>query len=72
MVVQWWVIGVFSDIELVLECFVCVMIKIYWDCDFLLDFRQFMFFKFCGEEQDFEEMMGNLIDNVCKWVSGWV
>jgi signal transduction histidine kinase len=26
-------------------------------------------YKFRGEKQDFEEMMGNLIDNACKWAA---
>lgn len=28
--------------------------------------------KFCGERQDFEEMVGNLMDNACKWAKGRV
>jgi signal transduction histidine kinase len=28
--------------------------------------------KFRGEKQDFEEMVGNLLDNACKWASGRV
>ena len=29
-------------------------------------------FKFQGEKQDFEEMVGNLLDNACKWASSEV
>jgi signal transduction histidine kinase len=28
--------------------------------------------KFQGEKQDFEEMVGNLLDNACKWASASV
>lgn len=72
MAAQRRVIGVSCDTGPVLDRLVRAMTKIYRDRDLTLDLKQSGPLKFRGEEQDLEEMTGNLIDNACKWASGRV
>jgi signal transduction histidine kinase len=46
--------------------------KIYRDRTLRLDVRVSPNLAFRGERQDLEEMLGNLLDNACKWARGHV
>ncbi len=48
------------------------MQRIYQDSDLVYDFSQLDDCWFRGESQDLEEMVGNLMDNACKWAEGRV
>lgn len=45
------------------------MEKIHRDRDIAIDVRIVDHVRFRGEQQDLEEMVGNLVDNACKWAS---
>ncbi len=64
------VVGTVTDAGPVVEALQRTMQKIHRDCDIELDLREPV--KFRGEQQDLEEMVGNLLDNACKWASGHV
>lgn len=72
MAAQRRVIGVSCDVEPVLARLIRAMTRIHRDrgIDISLDIRTRL--RFRGEEQDLEEMTGNLIDNACKWATSRV
>jgi len=67
MAAQRRVIGVATEVEPVLERLVRAMTRIHRsrNLDISLDVTGPL--RFRGEQQDLEELAGNLIDNACKW-----
>jgi signal transduction histidine kinase len=61
------VVGKRTDTSAILSRLVRVMGKIHPDCALMLNLPPSGTPWFRGEESDFEEMTGNLIDNACKW-----
>ncbi len=61
------VIGAVTEVEPVLERLVRVMSRIHPEPDLELDVAPGLSFR--GEQQDLEEMVGNLVDNACKWAA---
>ena len=66
------VLGSRSSIKTVVEDLVYAMQRLYQDSELLFDFSQLDDCWFRGESQDLEEMVGNLMDNACKWAKGRV
>jgi len=63
------VLGSRSSIKTVTEDLVYAMQRIYKERDLEFDCSQLAECWFRGEAQDLEEMVGNLIDNACKWTN---
>jgi signal transduction histidine kinase len=61
------VVGTVTDVGPVVEALRRTMEKIHRDRDVAIDVDVSPAAKFCGERQDLEEMVGNLVDNACKW-----
>jgi signal transduction histidine kinase len=61
------VVGTVTDISPALEALSRTMQKIHRDRDIAVDVECPADAKFRGERQDLEEMIGNLVDNACKW-----
>lgn len=61
-----------TDIAPVLEGLRRTMEKIHRDRDIEIEVRLAAPLKFRGEQQDLEEMIGNLVDNACKWARSQV
>lgn len=61
------VVGSRSDVNVVVPRLVRVMQKLHKEreCFLTMDEDSALFFR--GEESDLEEMVGNLLDNACKW-----
>jgi len=59
------IIGTVTDVEPVIEALGRTMEKIHRDID--IEIAVAPRARFRGERQDFEEMVGNLVDNACKW-----
>ncbi len=72
MAAQRRVIGVSSEVQPVMDRLVNAMRKIYQRDGIELDWIPEGSVRFRGEQQDLEELSGNLIDNACKWASGQV
>jgi signal transduction histidine kinase len=66
------VIGAVTEVEPVIGAFVRTFQKIYGDRALTFTAEVEPGLKFRGERQDFEEMIGNLLDNAGKWASGRV
>jgi signal transduction histidine kinase len=66
------VVGTVSDVSPVIASLARTMPKIHHDRRIRIETRIVDEVKFNGEQQDFEEMMGNLIDNACKWANSRV
>ena len=66
------VIGRVTEARPALEALVRALERIYRDKGVSLALDCPADARFQGEKQDFEEMMGNLIDNACKWAAGEV
>ncbi|SHE60913.1 Signal transduction histidine kinase [Kaistia soli DSM 19436] len=64
------VIGAITEVEPALERLVRAMSRIHGDRDLELDVAETL--RFRGEQQDLEEMVGNLVDNACKWAASRV
>lgn len=60
-------IGSVTDVGGVAESLVRAMQRIHADRDLQVDISIAEELRFQGERQDLEEMIGNLIDNACKW-----
>ena len=61
------VIGTSTDIEPVMSRMVSAMRKIHSDKSICYESGYEPALSFRGEEQDLEELVGNLLDNACKW-----
>ena len=61
-----------TDIRPVIDALHRTMEKIHRDRDIEIDVRIAEPLKFRGERQDLEEMVGNLVDNACKWAKSQV
>jgi signal transduction histidine kinase len=61
-----------TDITPVIEGLHRTMEKIHRDRDIEIEVKIAVPLKFRGEQQDLEEMVGNLVDNACKWAQSQV
>ncbi len=66
------VVGTVSDVPPVVTALARTMEKLYRDRDIAIavDMPEHAYFR--GEQQDLEEMLGNLVDNGCKWAQSRV
>ncbi|MBC2858863.1 ATP-binding protein [Stappia sp. 28M-7] len=72
MAAQRRVIGVSCDVEPALSRLIRAMTRIHRDRGIEISLDMKTRLRFRGEEQDLEEMTGNLIDNACKWAASRV
>ena len=61
------IIGTVTEVAPVIEALRRTMEKIHRDRGIMIDIEADATAKFRGERQDIEEMVGNLVDNACKW-----
>jgi signal transduction histidine kinase len=66
------VIGDVTDVEPVLQALKRTLDRIYEERGLDVEIVSSPGLKFQGEKQDFEEMVGNLLDNACKWARSQV
>ncbi|MEP2842691.1 ATP-binding protein [Roseibium sp.] len=72
MAAQRRVIGVSCEVEPILSRLTRAMSKIYRERDVELEGAMPDGLRFRGEQQDLEELAGNLLDNACKWANSRV
>jgi len=65
-------IGGLTSVEAVAVPLKRVLERIYEDRNVEIELQLAEGLKFQGEQQDLEEMLGNLLDNACKWSHGYV
>ncbi len=65
-------IGDITDVEAALAALKRALERIYDGRGLALEMSTGPGLKFQGEKQDFEEMVGNLLDNACKWAKSQV
>jgi signal transduction histidine kinase len=65
-------LGTVTPVAPVAEGLARTFAKIYRDKDLDIDTEGVAGAQFRGEKQDLEEMLGNLLDNACKWARGRV
>ena len=66
------VIGAITDVEPVIARMARAMNRIYGDKGITVSAKVPNDLKFKGEQQDLEEIVGNLADNACKWAQSTV
>jgi signal transduction histidine kinase len=66
------IIGRATEVRGVGESLARTLQKIYRDRELAIDVECPPELRFRGEKQDLEEMLGNLMDNACKWSAGRV
>jgi signal transduction histidine kinase len=66
------VVGTIIDVPPVVTALARTMEKLYRDRDIAIAVDVPEHARFRGEEQDLEEMIGNLVDNGCKWAQSRV
>jgi signal transduction histidine kinase len=66
------IIGTVTEVAPAIEALRRTMEKIYRDRSIVIEVKADAQAKFRGERQDLEEMVGNLVDNACKWTSSQV
>jgi len=66
------VIGTVTEVAPVVTALARSMEKIHRDRGIAIDIETTLATKFRGEKQDLEEMVGNLVDNACKWAQSRV
>ncbi|MGH1350016.1 MAG: ATP-binding protein [Methyloligellaceae bacterium] len=64
------VIGGLTEIGPTLDALVRTLQRIHEDRDIIIETKYLGTLKFQGEKQDLEEMVGNLLENACKWTNG--
>jgi len=66
------VIGGMTEVKPVADAMARALRRIYEDRGIQINLDASRDLKFRGEKQDLEEMLGNLMDNACKWSDGRV
>jgi signal transduction histidine kinase len=66
------VVGTLTDVTPVVTALARTMEKIHRDRAIVIEVRAGGLARFRGERADLEEMIGNLVDNACKWASSRV
>ena len=66
------VVGSLTEVAPVVDALARTMEKIHRDRGIVIDVRADEQARFRGERPDLEEMIGNLVDNACKWASSRV
>ena len=66
------VVGTVTEVEPVVTALARSMEKIHRDRGIAIDIEASRETRFLGERQDLEEMVGNLVDNACKWAQSRV
>jgi signal transduction histidine kinase len=66
------VVGVVTEVAPVVTALARMMEKLHHDRGVLVDVDAPETVRFLGERQDLEEMVGNLVDNACKWAASRV
>src|SRR5204862_3247836 len=66
------VIGTVTDVRTVVTALARTMEKIHTRRGIAIDIDAPEGVRFRGEQQDLEEMVGNLVDNACKWAQSRV
>src|SRR4051812_25559857 len=66
------IVGTITEVAPVIEALRRTMEKIHRDRGIAIDIATPAQAKFRGERQDLEEMVGNLVDNACKWADARV
>jgi signal transduction histidine kinase len=66
------VIGTVTDVRTVVGSLARTMEKIHHDRNIAIEIDASEGTRFRGEQQDLEEMVGNLVDNACKWAQSRV
>jgi signal transduction histidine kinase len=66
------VVGSITEVEPVVTALARTMEKIHHDRGIAIDVRAEGDARFRGERPDLEEMIGNLVDNACKWATARV
>ena len=66
------VVGSITDVAPVVTALARTMEKIHHDRGVVIDARADAEARFRGERPDLEEMVGNLVDNACKWAAARV
>lgn len=66
------VIGTFTDVAPAVERILRVMTRLQGDGRLKFNSQVDDGLRFRGEQQDLEEILGNLVDNACKWARGEV
>lgn len=66
------VIGAVTEVDPAVSRLVRAMRRIHGDRGIAVDYAGAEAARFRGEQQDLEEIVGNLVDNACKWAKGRV
>jgi len=66
------VVGSITDVDPVVTALARTMEKIHHDRGIAIEVHAEPQLRFRGERPDLEEMIGNLVDNACKWASSRV
>ncbi|GKQ49944.1 sensor histidine kinase [Bradyrhizobium sp. Ce-3] len=66
------IVSTITDVAPAIEALRRTMEKIHRDRDLSIEAKADPAARFRGERQDLEEMVGNLVDNACKWASSQV
>ena len=66
------IVGTVTDVAPAIEALRRTMEKIHRDRGIAIEVKADPHAKFRGERQDLEEMVGNLVDNACKWAASQV
>src|SRR5215211_5681918 len=66
------IVGTVTEVAPAIEALLRTMEKIHRDRGIVIEARADARARFRGERQDIEEMVGNLVDNACKWAASQV